>query len=50
MKEKDFANQTLPTPVPIEEKPTGSPDHGLWDFFKNKELLQKPLDERQHGT
>ncbi|KAH8698169.1 50S ribosomal protein-like protein L4 [Phaeosphaeriaceae sp. PMI808] len=49
VRQKDFANQTLPTPVPIEEKPTGSPDHGLWDFFKNKELLQSPYDEQQHG-
>ncbi|KAH7064175.1 54S ribosomal protein L4, mitochondrial [Paraphoma chrysanthemicola] len=49
VKQKDFANQQLPTPVPIEEKPTGTPDHGLWDFFKDQKLLQTPVDEQKHG-
>lgn len=49
MKQKDFANQQLPKPVPIEQKPTGTPDHGLWGFFKEKKLLQTPLEDSQHG-
>lgn len=28
---------------------TGTPDHGLWDFFKNGKLLQTPVDEQRHG-
>lgn len=50
VKQKDFENQQLPKPVPIEQKARGDPDHGLWDFFKNKELLQTPLEEQRHGT
>jgi large subunit ribosomal protein L47 len=50
VKQKDFENQTLPKPVPIEEKITGTPDHGLWDFFKDQKLLQTPVEEQSHGT
>jgi large subunit ribosomal protein L47 len=48
--QKDFQRQKLPTPVPIAEKPTGTPDHGLWDFFKDQKLLQTPVEEQRHGT
>jgi large subunit ribosomal protein L47 len=47
--QKDFQRQKLPTPVPIAEKPTGTPDHGLWDFFKDQKLLQTPVEEQRHG-
>jgi large subunit ribosomal protein L47 len=47
---KNFKAQQLPKPVPIEEKLTGTPDHGLWDFFKDKQLLQTPVQEQSHGT
>jgi large subunit ribosomal protein L47 len=50
VKEKDFENQQLPKPVPIEEKVTGTPDHGLWEFFKDDKLLQTPVEESRHGT
>ncbi|KAF1926349.1 uncharacterized protein M421DRAFT_422691 [Didymella exigua CBS 183.55] len=49
VKHKDFANQQLPTPVKIEEKPTGTQDHGLWDFFKDQNLLSTPTELLQHG-
>lgn len=49
VRQKDFENQKLPTPVKIEEKPTGTPDHGLWDFFKNQNLLSTPSELSQHG-
>ncbi|CAO2652950.1 Nn.00g023610.m01.CDS01 [Neocucurbitaria sp. VM-36] len=49
VKHKDFENQQLPKPVPIEAKVTGTPDHGLWDFFKDKQLLQTPIEEQRHG-
>jgi large subunit ribosomal protein L47 len=42
--------EALPKPVKIEAKVTGTEDHGLWGFFKNKELLQTPVAEQQHGT
>jgi large subunit ribosomal protein L47 len=48
--QKDFKQQALPKPVPIEEEVNGTPDHGLWDFFKDNKLLQKPVDEHAHGT
>ncbi|KAF2260735.1 MRP-L47-domain-containing protein, partial [Lojkania enalia] len=31
--------------LPLE----GSPDHGLWGFFKDKKLLQTPAEESRHG-
>ncbi|KAI8931155.1 54S ribosomal protein L4 mitochondrial [Plenodomus lindquistii] len=49
VKQKDFANQTLPKPVKIEDKVTGTPNHGLWGFFKDKRLLQTPVEEQRHG-
>lgn len=49
VRQKDFANQQLPTPVKIEEKPTGTQDHGLWDFFKDQNLLSTPTELTQHG-
>lgn len=49
VRQKDFENQQLPTPVKIEEKPTGTQDHGLWDFFKNQTLLTTPTELEQHG-
>ncbi|KAI2483623.1 50S ribosomal protein L4 [Pyrenophora tritici-repentis] len=49
VKKKDFEKQKLPKPVKVEEKVTGTPDHGLWDFFKDKQLLQTPITEQEHG-
>lgn len=49
VRQKDFANQQLPTPVKIEEKPTGTQDHGLWEFFKDQNLLTTPTALEQHG-
>lgn len=49
VRQKDFENQQLPTPVKIEEKPTGTQDHGLWDFFKDQKLLTTPTELSQHG-
>ncbi|KAF1843570.1 MRP-L47-domain-containing protein [Cucurbitaria berberidis CBS 394.84] len=49
VKNKDFENQQLPKPVKIENKVTGTPDHGLWDFFKDQQLLQTPVEEQRHG-
>jgi large subunit ribosomal protein L47 len=49
VREKDFEAQKLPKPVKIEEKVTGTPDHGLWGFFKDKKLLQTPVEEQRHG-
>jgi len=50
VKRKNFAKQALPKPVQIKEKVIGTPDHGLWDFFKDQKLLQTPLEENRHGT
>jgi large subunit ribosomal protein L47 len=49
VREKNFEKQRLPTPVKIEEKATGTADHGLWDFFTDKKLLQTPVEEQRHG-
>ncbi|KAL6155244.1 54S ribosomal protein L4 mitochondrial [Exserohilum turcicum] len=49
VRQKDFETQQLPKPVPVKHKVTGTPDHGLWGFFKNQQLLQTPLDEQRHG-
>lgn len=49
VRQKDFENQKLPTPVKVEEKPTGTQDHGLWDFFKDQTLLSTPKELSQHG-
>lgn len=43
-------NFSLPKPVEIIDKPTGRDDHGLWDFFNDKKLLQLPTDMHRHGT
>ena len=50
VKQKDFENQILPKPVEVKEKVTGTPDHGLWDFFKDQKLLHTPFEEQRHGT
>ena len=50
VRDKDFEKQKLPKPVKVEEKATGTPDHGLWDFFKDKQLLQTPVVEQRHGS
>ncbi|KAF2124939.1 MRP-L47-domain-containing protein [Dothidotthia symphoricarpi CBS 119687] len=49
VKEKDFENQRLPTPVAFQRDVKGTPDHGLWDFFKDKKLLQTPMEAQRHG-
>lgn len=50
VKQKDFENQQLPTPVEIATTVKGTQDHGLWDFFKDQKLLQTPVEIQQHGT
>ena len=50
VRDKDFDKQKLPKPVKVEEKVTGTPDHGLWDFFKDQQLLQTPMVEPRHGS
>jgi len=49
VKQKDFENQQLPKPVKIETQVSGTADHGLWGFFKERQLLQTPLSESRHG-
>lgn len=50
VRQKDFENQQLPTPVKVEEKVVGTQDHGLWDFFhKNQSLLTTPQELANHG-
>lgn len=49
IKQKDFENQRLPKPVEVKHEYKGTPDHGLWDFFKDQELLQTPVVEQRHG-
>ncbi|KAH7382471.1 mitochondrial 39-S ribosomal protein L47 (MRP-L47)-domain-containing protein [Phaeosphaeria sp. MPI-PUGE-AT-0046c] len=39
----------LPVPTKITQKIVGTPDHGLWDFFKDEQLLQTPVEESKHG-
>ncbi|KAL5119447.1 54S ribosomal protein L4 mitochondrial [Pleosporales sp. CAS-2024a] len=46
---KKLSPRDIPKPVPITEHVSGTPDHGLWDFFKDQQLLQTPIDESQHG-
>jgi large subunit ribosomal protein L47 len=50
--EKNFNKQRLPKPVKINEKEkvVGTDTHGLWGFFKDKKLLQTPVEEQRHGT
>jgi large subunit ribosomal protein L47 len=47
----DYTKQQLPKPA---KKPStqvvGDPNHGLWDFFRDKQLLRTPVEESQHGT
>lgn len=50
VKQKDYANQRLPTPVERTTSVQGDPDHGLWEFFKDKKLLRKPEEESRHGS
>lgn len=50
VKEKDFHNQKLPTPVEPTTQITGDPNHGLYDFFKDKKLLMTPAEEARHGA
>lgn len=49
VKEKDFGSQKLPTPVEPTSQIVGDPDHGLYDFFKDKKLLLTPVEESHHG-
>lgn len=49
VREKNFANQKLPTPVQPTSQITGDPDHGLYDFFREKKLLLTPVEESRHG-
>ncbi|KAF1838281.1 MRP-L47-domain-containing protein [Decorospora gaudefroyi] len=39
----------LPNPVKTQLQVTGTPDHGLWGFFKDQRRLQTPVEESQHG-
>jgi hypothetical protein len=47
---KKGAQSPIPKPERVEEKVTGTPNHGLWDFFKDQQLLQTPVQEHSHGT
>ena len=50
VRQKDFENQQLPTPVKIEAEVVGTQDHGLWDFFhKSQSLLTTPRELTEHG-
>jgi large subunit ribosomal protein L47 len=49
VKQKDYENQKLPRPVEVKDQVTGTPDHGLWGFFKDKKLLQPPIEEASYG-
>ncbi|KAF2637558.1 50S ribosomal protein-like protein L4 [Massarina eburnea CBS 473.64] len=42
-------DQKIPTPTQRESVVQGDPNHGLWEFFKNKQLLATPVQESQHG-
>lgn len=50
VKQKDYANQQLPTPVERTSTVYGDPDHGLWEFFTGKKLLRTPQEESRHGV
>lgn len=49
VKRKDYDNQKLPKPVQPTSQIVGDPDHGLFDFFKDKKLLMTPVEEARHG-
>lgn len=54
VKQKNFEEQQLPKPSEIKRSDRaklvkGSPDHGLFDFFKEGKLLQTPVQEHRHG-
>ncbi|KAL1598632.1 54S ribosomal protein L4 mitochondrial [Paraconiothyrium brasiliense] len=49
VKRKDYENQKLPTPAQPTSQINGDPDHGLYDFFKDKKLLLTPVEEGRHG-
>ena len=50
VKEKNFEKQKLPTPVEPTSQIIGDPDHGLYDFFREKKLLLTPAEESRHGA
>jgi large subunit ribosomal protein L47 len=50
VKNKDYENQKLPTPVQPTSQISGDPDHGLYGFFKDKKLLLTPVEEGRHGA
>lgn len=39
----------LPVPQERITEPVGDPNHGLWDFFRDKKLLREPTEEARHG-
>jgi len=45
----NYENQQLPKPTKRVTKVEGDPEHGLWDFFRNKKLLRTPGEEAAHG-
>ncbi|KAF2676432.1 MRP-L47-domain-containing protein [Lentithecium fluviatile CBS 122367] len=49
METYNYDKQQLPEPTKRATKIEGDPDHGLWDFFRDKNLLRTPVEEAQHG-
>jgi large subunit ribosomal protein L47 len=46
------SDEPLPIPVPASEipKPETDPDHGLWGFFQNRDLVTNtPAEDARHG-
>jgi large subunit ribosomal protein L47 len=39
----------IPKPTGYKVKVRGDGDHGLWGFFKNRQLLATPPEESRHG-
>ncbi|KAF1960575.1 MRP-L47-domain-containing protein [Byssothecium circinans] len=42
-------NASIPKPVARTSTIQGDPDHGLWEFFKDRKLLATPVEESKHG-
>ncbi|OLN95610.1 54S ribosomal protein L4, mitochondrial [Colletotrichum chlorophyti] len=41
--------EKLPKPVNYKAETAVDPNHGLWDFFYNKQLVNTPKDDQSHG-
>lgn len=42
--------KNLPKPVEPKAPLLGDEHHGLWDFFRDKQLLRTPVEESRHGA